>query len=162
MSTLLYRQAEESDISAMARIRAADWGIEELWRVRISRYLNYEHHPRQALAPRVIYVAVEEDAVVGFIAGHLTRRHGCQGELQWINVIPEHRGGAVAAELLRLLAAWFVAQNASRICVDVEPENTTARRFYMRHGAEDLNPSWLVWNDIRVVLAQPDSPQNPK
>jgi len=146
----------------MARIRAADWGIEELWRVRISRYLNYEHHPRQALAPRVIYVALDDDMVVGFIAGHLTRRHACEGELQWINVIPELRGGAVAAELLHLLAAWFVAQNACRICVDVEPENTTARRFYMRHGAEDLNPSWLVWNDIRVVLAQPDSPQNPK
>jgi ribosomal protein S18 acetylase RimI-like enzyme len=146
----------------MARIRSADWGIEELWRVRISRYLNHEHHPRQALAPRVMYVAVDEDAVVGFIAGHLTRRHGCEGELQWINVISERRGSGVATELLRLLAEWFVAQNVSRICVDVEPENTAARRFYMRHGAEDLNPSWLVWSDIRVVLAQPDSPQNPK
>jgi ribosomal protein S18 acetylase RimI-like enzyme len=146
----------------MARIRAADWGIEELWRVRISRYLNYEHRPRQALVPRVIYVAVDTDAVVGFIAGHLTRRHGCEGELQWINVIPERRGSGVASELLRLLAAWFVAQNASRICVDVEPENTAARRFYLRHGAEDLNPSWLVWNDIRVVLAEPNSQQNPK
>jgi ribosomal protein S18 acetylase RimI-like enzyme len=146
----------------MARIRAADWGIEELWRVRISRYLNYEHHPRQALAPRAIYVAVDDNVVVGFIAGHLTRRHGCEGELQWINVIPERRGSGVAAELLRQLAAWFVAQNASRICVDVEPENTGARRFYLRHGAQDLNPSWLIWNDIRVVLARPDSPQNPK
>ncbi len=159
MSALLYRLAEESDIPAMARIRSADWGIEELWRVRLSRYLNYEHHPRQALAPRVGYVAVDvdQDAVVGFIAGHLTRRHGCEGELQWINVIPERRGTGVAAELLRQLAAWFVTQNASRICVDVEPENTPARRFYMRHGAEDLNPSWLVWNDIRVVLAPPKS-----
>jgi len=156
--------AEESDIPAMARIRSADWGIEELWRVRLSRYLNYEHHPRQALAPRVSYVAVDvdKDAVVGFVAGHLTRRHGCEGELQWINVIHERRGTGVAAELLRVLAAWFVTQNAFRICVDVEPENTPARCFYMRHGANDLNPSWLVWDDIRVVLAQPNSPQNPK
>ena len=141
----------------MARVRSAEWGIEDVWRVTISRYLNHEHHPRQALAPRVGYVAQEGDALVGFAAGHLTRRFACDGELQWINVIPECRGKSVASELLRLLAEWFVAQNALKICVDVEPDNATARRFYLRHGAEHLHPSWLVWNDIRVVLAQPKS-----
>lgn len=36
--------------------------------------------------------------------------------------------------------------------MDVDPANTTARRFYMPHGAENLNEHWLVWNDIKVVL----------
>jgi hypothetical protein len=39
----------------------------------------------------------------------------------------------------------------------VEPSNTRARGFYMRHGAVSLSerlPYWLVWNDINVVLAQ--------
>ncbi|MGB6077420.1 MAG: GNAT family N-acetyltransferase, partial [Candidatus Acidiferrales bacterium] len=107
-----------------------------------------------ALKPRVGYVAYEGDTLVGFIAGHLTRRHSCDGELEWINVIPERRGGGIASELLRLLAGWFVAQKASRICVDVEPTNTAARRFYARHGAEELNPHWLVWKDIDVVLGK--------
>jgi ribosomal protein S18 acetylase RimI-like enzyme len=152
MPAVFYREAEQSDIPAMARIRAAEWETEEYWRFRISRYLARELHPRQALMPRASYVALEGDALVGFIAGHLTRRFACDGELEWINVIPERRGSGVASELLRLLAAWFATQKASRICVDVEPANTPARRFYTRHGAEDLNPHWLVWNDINVVL----------
>jgi len=154
MRAVHYRLAEKADIPAMGRIRAAEWETEEYWRVRISRYLNCELHPEQVLMPRVSYVALEAESLVGFIAGHLTRRYACDGELEWINVIPECRGSAVASELLRLLAAWFAEQKASRICVDVEPNNTTARRFYKRYGADDLNEHWLVWNDIKVVLGQ--------
>ena len=154
MRAVHYRLAEKADIPAMGRIRAAEWETEEYWRVRISRYLDRELHPQQALLPRVIYVALEGDSLVGFIAGHLTRRYACDGELEWINVIRERRGSVVASELLRLLAAWFAKQKASRICVDVDPANTTARRFYMRHGADNLNEHWLVWNDIKVVLAE--------
>jgi ribosomal protein S18 acetylase RimI-like enzyme len=146
-----YREAEQSDIPAMARIRAGEWETEEYWRVRISRYLARELHPRHALMPRVIYVALEDDSLVGFIAGHLTRRHACDGELEWINVVPERRGSEIASELLRMLAAWFAEHEASRICVDVHPANATARGFYTRHN---LNEHWLVWNDIKVVLAR--------
>jgi len=149
-----YRLSEKSDVPAMARVRAQEWETEEYWNTRIARYLDRELHPQHALLPRVSYSALQGDSLVGFIAGHLTRRFACDGELEWINVIPERRGTAVASELLRLLAAWFVAQNAFRICVDVDPANTTARGFYLRHGAEDLNPHWLFWNDIRVVLGK--------
>jgi ribosomal protein S18 acetylase RimI-like enzyme len=152
MLIMHYKQAERSDIPAMARIRAAEWESEAYWNVRISRYLDCELHPQQALMPRIIYVASEGDCLVGFIAGHLTRRHACDGELEWINVIPECRGSGVAAGLLRLLAAWFVEQKALRICVNVDPANTAAQRFYRRHGAETLNEHWLVWNNINVVL----------
>jgi hypothetical protein len=38
--------------------------------------------------------------------------------------------------------------------VDVDAANTTARRFYMRHGAEKLNEHWLVWNDISVMRGE--------
>src|SRR5467141_1079358 len=125
-----YRHAGKSNVPAIARIRAGEWGTEEYWRVRISRYRHRELHPQQAVLPRVIYVALERDSLVGFIAGHLTRRYACEGELEWINVIPPSRGGGIASELLRRLAAWFTEQKASRICVDVDPANTTARRFY--------------------------------
>jgi GNAT superfamily N-acetyltransferase len=147
-----YRQADKSDIPGMACIRAREWETEEFWRIRISGYMDRELHPRQALMPRVVYVALEDDSLVGFIAGHLTRRYACDGELEWINVIRERRGSGVASELLRLLAAWFVEQKASRICVD--PGNAIARRFYTRHGADNLNKHWMVWNDINVVLRE--------
>ena len=153
MTILKFREAQESDIRAMACIRAAEWETEEYWNKRIRAYTAGELEPKFALKPRVNYVCHEEDVLVGFIAGHLTTRHGCQGELEWINVIPERRGSGAASGLVRVLAKWFVANNALRICVDVEPSNTIACRFYACHGAEDLKPHWMVWNDIRAVLA---------
>jgi ribosomal protein S18 acetylase RimI-like enzyme len=147
-----YREVEQADISDMARIRAGDWETEEYWKARIAGYLDCKINPRQALAPRVIYTALESDSLVGFIAGHLTRRYSCDGELEWIDVIPERRRRGIAAGLLRLLAEWFVGQRALRICVDVDPKNTTALRFYQKHGAGKLNEHWLVWEDIGIVL----------
>jgi GNAT superfamily N-acetyltransferase len=153
-SAMHFRQAGKADVPAMARIRAAEWETEEYWERRISGYMDCEHHPQKALRPRVIYVALEGDSLVGFIAGHLTRRYACDGELEWIDVIDTRRRSGVASELLRLLAQWFAGHNASRICVDVDPDNAVARRFYARHGAENLNPHWLVWQDINIVLRE--------
>jgi ribosomal protein S18 acetylase RimI-like enzyme len=150
--SVIYRETAKGDLEGMARIRAAERGEQEGWEKYIWGYLQGEVFPQKALRPRVLYTAVEDNLVVGFIAGHLTRRYECDGELQWINVVQERRGSGIAAELLRLLAAWFVEQKALKICVDVQPANTVARKFYRRHGAIDLNPHWLVWNDIRVVL----------
>ena len=136
----------------MAAIRAGDWGTEEFWQVSILRYLRHEQHPRQALRPRVAFVCLEDNCVAGFIAGHLTRRFHCAGELQWISIRPEFRGRGIASELLRRLAEWFLQHDALRVCVDVEPSNQVARRFYARHGAEDLKPRWMIWNDIRRAV----------
>ncbi|HVB36020.1 MAG TPA: GNAT family N-acetyltransferase [Candidatus Acidoferrales bacterium] len=149
MRTVLYRLADKSDIPSMARARAISWGTEEYWKTRISGYMDCELHPRQALMPRIVYVSLEGVSLVGFIAGHLTHRYSCDGELEWVDVIPEHRGNGIASELLRRLAGWFANQKASRICVDVDPANVAARRFYMRHGATDLDEHWLVWKDIQ-------------
>ena len=148
---VIYRRADKSDIPAMARIGSEG----EEGRAsgdRIGRYLEGLHHPQHALAPRVIYVAVEHESVVGYVAGHLTRRYGCDGELQWIYVAAEHRRRRVGSELVRLLASWFAAQNGSRICINVAPDNAGARSFYARLGAVNLNLHWLTWNEIDVAL----------
>ena len=117
-------------------------------------YLAGELHPQHALPTRAMYVAVDTDTdtVVGLIAGHLTRRYDCDGELQWIDVAPDHQQQGIASALLCQLATWFASHHATRICVDVDSANTIARRFYARHGAVPLNPHWLVWPDITVVL----------
>ena len=154
MASVLYRPADRSDIPGMAQIRAANWEQEDYWRNRIARYMDCEHHPQQALMPRVVYVAMEGNSLVGFVAGHLTRRYGCDGELEWINVVPASRGSGVASKLLELLARWFAEQKACSICVNVEPGNRTARRFYTRHGAENLNEYWLVWHNIKAALGR--------
>lgn len=152
MASLLYRQAQTSDIPMMAEIRAADWGTEDYWRGRILRYLGNELHPKEALQPRVAFVCLEEERVVGFIAGHLTRRFGCNGELEWISVRPQYRNRAIASTLLSRLAEWFSGQGVRRVCVDVEPSNHVARCFYACQGAKDLKPHWMVWEDIGTAV----------
>ena len=149
---MLYRQAQPTDIPAMAEVRAADWGTEEYWRERILQYLTQKQHPRQALKPRVAFVCVDGECLAGLVAGHLTRRFACDGELEWISVRAEYRGRGIASELLCRMAEWFVAHDARRVCVDVEPSNVPARHFYARHGAEDLRPHWMVWKDIGAPL----------
>jgi GNAT superfamily N-acetyltransferase len=138
----------------MARIRAASWGFEEYWTTRIGDYLRGELHPKHALAPRVAYVATNGDTVVGLVAGHLTTRHGCDGELEWVDIAGDHRRKGIAYGLLRKLAAWFVKHDANKVCVDVQPENTTARAFYAKHGAVELNRRWMVWNRMDDVAGR--------
>jgi GNAT superfamily N-acetyltransferase len=149
MSTRQYRQATEADLPFIAHI-LADWQSGEYWNRRVSGYYHKELHPQQALLPRVIYVAIASGSLVGFIAGHLTERFGCDGELQWINVIPGFRKTGIAIELLHLLARWFVEQNALFICVD--PGSEQSRKFYLRNGAANLNEHWMAWKDISIVL----------
>jgi ribosomal protein S18 acetylase RimI-like enzyme len=145
---MTYREATLDDVPAMARLREQsgwDGGAPE---ARMRLYLAGEHHPRHARAPRVAFLAEAEGAVVGYIAGHLTTRFGCDGELQWLLVSPAHRGGPAATELLRRLAAWFARHDSPHVCVNVEPDNERARGFYRRQGARELATHWMVWPDI--------------
>lgn len=141
------REAEFADVARLAELRAGDTEAGPA-DPRMERYLAGTHHPRDALAPRVMYVALEGDQIAGYIAGHLTRRFDCRGELQYLYVARDYRRRGAASALLMALANWFVEQRARRICVDVVPENAAARLFYRRHGAVELNRGWMVWEDI--------------
>ncbi|WP_343673887.1 GNAT family N-acetyltransferase [Chitinophaga sp.] len=146
--------ANDSDIPGMAWLRAEQWGegTEDFWAERISGYIRGDVNPQQSLATRIMYVATKDEEVVGFIAGHLTQRFGCDGELQWINVGREYRGLGISSKLLHQLAAWFISQKALYICVNCAPDNTIGQKFYKRHGAESLNEHWLIWKDISVLF----------
>lgn len=52
--------------------------------LRMAQYLEGRHHPQEALAPRIIFVCLEDDSVIGYIGGHLTRRFDCDGGLQYL------------------------------------------------------------------------------
>jgi GNAT superfamily N-acetyltransferase len=150
MLDIVYRQATEQDIVHIAEIRARSSATKEYWFDRIDKYRRGLQNPREALEPRVLYLASLHNHIVAFIAGHLTHRLNCQGELQWIDTVKECRRKSIASHLIRMLAKWFIENKAYKICVD--PGDQTARDFYYKNGATDLNQHWLHWNDIRTIL----------
>lgn len=152
MMDVQVQRATAADVPRMAESRNADPDAGPA-DGRMAAYLEGRHHPQLALAPRVAYLATVEGVVAGYIAGHLTRRYACDGEVQYLYVSPVFRRSGVASMLLRELAEWFQMQGAARICVDVNEESPGARPFYAIHGAQPLRPHWLVWPDIRTVLA---------
>jgi GNAT superfamily N-acetyltransferase len=145
------RPAEEADVPAMASIRAREWETEAYWLDRIGNYLRGEDGPKQSLPARAVFVALERTEVIGFVAGHRTRRFGCDGELEWVNVVEENRGHGIACKLLQQMAAWFVEHDALRICVDVDPKNLAAWQLYSKFGAKPLRKHWMVWEDARLI-----------
>ena len=149
MAAVHYRKADLADVPGLVGLpREGEAGGD----TRMWRYLAGEHHPQQALLPRAMWIAAEDDSPIGYVAGHLTRRLDCDGELQWIYVVPTYRRTRVASKLLRILAGWFVEHGALRVCVDVGDDQ--ARPFYRHHGAMELNRHWMVWTDISEVLGR--------
>lgn len=145
------RSAVDSDLSALAKLRAEEWGDESFWLERIARYRSGEHFPQQALRERELLVALENGTVLGLVAGHQTRRFGCDGELQWINVAKHRQGEGIGGKLLARMGAWFVEHDADRICVNVAAENTSARRLYASSGAKPFKESWMIWESARSM-----------
>ena len=147
MTRLELRLVEQADVPQMAAIRARQSGSEIFWKDRIGFYLSGEHSPQKALSARAAFVATEEGQVIGFVAGHLTTRFNCDGELQWIDVVECRRGRGIADRLIAYMGAWFTQHGVTRICVNVDPNNTRARRVYARNVAVPLNEFWMVWED---------------
>lgn len=145
-----FRIARPDDILSLARLRSQGWGDVDYWTPRITAYMNGTSNPQKALPERVVYVATDGEKVIGLIAGHLTRRLDCQGELEWIDVDTTYRRKGIASELVRELAWWFAGKKANKICVD--PGNDIARRFYADNGATNLNTHWMYWEDIATVI----------
>ncbi|HZO90662.1 MAG TPA: GNAT family N-acetyltransferase [Chthonomonadaceae bacterium] len=146
-----YREATSADVEAMARCRLTDpaAGAAD---PRMAAYFEGEHHPQQALRPRIGYVALAGETVIGYIAGHRTRRYACDGEVQYLFVAAEYRRRAVATALLRLLAGWFREQGATKVCVNADLDSPAAQPFYTSQGASALNKHWYLWEDIGTVL----------
>jgi GNAT superfamily N-acetyltransferase len=150
MTDVIFREATVADVPSLAKIRSEDWQSEKFWKSRISGYIKCTHHPQKALKIRVIYVAIINETIAGFIGGHLTRRFECDGEVQWINVIKDFRRSGIASELLKLLAKWFINNNSFKVCVD--PGDEIAVRFYQKNRAKMLDQHWMFWEDIRTTL----------
>ena len=145
-----FREVTKADVSAMSQLAHSTGGVAD---PRMAAYFDRQHHPQQALPARIGFVAMANEAVVGYIAGHRTTRHGCEGEVQYLFVAPEYRRRGIATELLSLLGEWFVAQSARKVCVALADDSPAeAKPFYESVGAAPLRKHWYAWNDISTSL----------
>ena len=156
-----FREAGVQDVPCIAQVNSdtlRDCGLAtpdlfdvERLQSRWYGYMRGLHHPQGAMEPRVAICAFVEESMVGYIAGHFSRRHGTEGELQSLYVLKEHHRSGIGTLLLLHLADWFVTRHRRAICVGVDPANPY-RRFYEKHGARYLNKHWLLWDDIETML----------
>ena len=148
-----FREASSSDVPAMARCRLTDPTDNGAADPRMAAYFDAQHHPEQALPPRVGYVALHDAEIIGYIAGHRTTRNGCSGELQYLFVAPAHRRQGIGTALLRLLAEWFRAQSTHRVCVSLAADSPPEYQpFGEALGASPLKKNWYFWEDIGEIL----------
>jgi GNAT superfamily N-acetyltransferase len=158
-----FREARIEDVDRIARVnsdtlRECGLATPEIYDIERQRnrwdgYMRGLQHPRHALAPRIVVAAFVEELMVGYIAGHFSRRHRMEGELQSLYVLKTHHGLGIGSALLIRLAEWFAANGRQSVCVGVDPANPY-RRFYEKHGARYFNEHWLAWDDIRTVIGR--------
>ena len=153
-SPVRFRVATSVDAPAMAQCRSTD-PVAGPADSRMAAYFDGHHHPQEAMPPRIGFVATDGDAVVGYIAGHRTTRHGCAGEVQYLFVAPDYRRRGIATALLRLLADWFEKEGIRKVCVCVDADSPAAAPFYTSLGASPIRKYWRAWEDIRVVVVYP-------
>lgn len=152
MDGVHFREATTSDVAAMVKCRLADPTDDGAADPRMLAYFDRQHHPQHALLSRVGYVALHDDTVVGYIAGHRTTRNGCSGEVQYLFVSPAYRRQGIATALLRLLAEWFIANGAQKVCVGVAADSPAeARPFFESVGASPLKKNWYAWENIAAI-----------
>lgn len=159
-NTVRYREATIADVPAIARLCAESRQEEGYWKARIEGYLNLEFNPHQATTDRMICVAIKKEIIIGFIAGHLTKRQEYAGQIQWIGTALQNRRVGIASELLSILSEWFIGHDVKSVRVDIDPENTAAQEFYRHHHASGINQYWLYWDDIAVVVRDRDRADN--
>ena len=152
IAKIQFRQATTADVPAMMKSHL-EHPATDAADPRMAAYFDCQHHPQQALVPRVGYIAVANNTVIGYIAGHRTTRHGCAGEVQYLFVSPKFRRRGIATELIRQLADWFHSQGVQSVCValadDSPPE---AKPFYESVGAVPLKKHWYAWQNIAFIL----------
>ena len=154
---LSVRIASSADVSRMALCRLTDPAAGPA-DSRMAAYFDGLHHPRHALVPRRGYLVAVDQRIVGYIAGHLTTRHDCAGEVQYLFVDPAFRRRGLATQLLRLMVFWFLEHGARRVCVCLDADSPSARPFYESTGAAELSERrrlWYVWQDIGIVHSSP-------
>ncbi|WP_295793661.1 GNAT family N-acetyltransferase [Mucilaginibacter sp.] len=116
---------------------------------RWNTYFNGQS-PASAKQQRVVYKAIIDGKIVGYIAGHLTTRYEKDAEIQSFYILKEYQRKGIGAKLLTEFLGWLQTQRATSLCVGIDSTNPY-QAFYLKQDAGYLNPHWMFWDDIEAL-----------
>ncbi len=96
-----------------------------------------------ALPDRVVFVACQEEAVVGWIDVGLVHhlQAGPYGEIGGLVVSSDARSNGVGALLVERAERWVLERHVDRVVVRSRVSREAAHRFYLRLGYEQTKTS---------------------
>ena len=117
------------------------------WRDRWQRYLRHGSSAQKSVGDGFAILAKRDSEIVGFAGYHHTRRWNCDAELESIYVRLRWQRRGVGTALLREICQRLRADGSQSLCVGYSPGNPY-KRFYLKHGAVEINPHWAVWRPL--------------
>lgn len=103
--------------------------------------------PVSAKPERIVYKALENNNIIGFIAVHLTARYNLDAEIQTFYVLKPYQRKGIGRKLLSEAMKWISKFKAESLCVGIFPENPY-KTFYLKYGGKYLNPHWIYWDKM--------------
>lgn len=86
----------------------------------------------------VFVVAVDSGRVVGFAQSEISEGRETVGYLDWIHVVPAHRGNGIGSQLLARLEARLVDAGVDRLEGRVLVDNQPVVSFYENQGFDEV------------------------
>ena len=140
------RNATTDDVDAVRRVAsesmAASYGhaIDE---AAITAAVDEWYGPNRLMetladGDAVFVVAVDSGSVVGFAQSEISTGREAVGYLDWLHVLPGHRGGGIGSQLLRRLKQQLVDAGVDRLEGRVLVENQTGVSFYEQQGFSEV------------------------
>jgi len=157
--------ATEADIDALADVEIESKresipeiieGFEIDKEARVNRWVTYFKgtSPQTSKRARIVYKAMSQDRIVGYLAGHLTTRFNLDAEIQSFYILKSHQRQGLGTTLLKQFAAWLQSNHATSLCVGIAPENQY-KAFYLKHKGQYINDHWIYWADINELYLSP-------
>ncbi|MFN7686412.1 MAG: GNAT family N-acetyltransferase [Sphingobacteriales bacterium] len=132
---------------------------------RLYRWQTYftGQSPQTSKPERIVLKAVDNNQIIGYIAGHLTTRYNLDAEIQSFYVLKKEQRKNIGTKLLTEFLTWLTDMDARSLCVGIKPENKY-KAFYLKYGGQFLNEHWIYWRDtdqlseILSILNDKNSP----
>jgi GNAT superfamily N-acetyltransferase len=126
--------------------------IEIDYPTRFSRWQTYfnAQSPLSAKPERIVFKAVFEQKLIGYISGHLTNRHGKDAEIQSFYILKDSQRKGLGKALLGHFLEWLARHKAKSLCVGIA-YNNPYQAFYLKYGGTYLNKHWIYWDDLSML-----------